>query len=94
MRPLDNVSWDECIRTLRRAGFVPAAESPSKVMLVSAGKTVLLQRVAILDETILQDALRSAGLSEPRFRALLAEGVAEALVPSSPVPSPRRAFGT
>jgi hypothetical protein len=77
MRPLNNVSWDECILALRRAGFVQAAESPSNVMLVSAGRTVLLQRVAILEETALDDALRSAGLGRPQFRALLAEGIAK-----------------
>jgi hypothetical protein len=71
---LDNVSWAACIQALRRAGFVRAAESPSNVILVSAGRTVLLQRVPVLDETSLQDALRSAGVSDERFVALLSEG--------------------
>jgi|HubBroStandDraft_6_1064221.scaffolds.fasta_scaffold190930_2 hypothetical protein len=76
MHSLSNISWAECIRALRRAGFVPAAESHHNVMLVSAGKAVLLRRVPFLDETVLEDALRSAGLTGAQFLALLAEGVA------------------
>ncbi len=74
---LDNVSWTACIEALRRAGFVWAAESPSNVVLVGAGRTVLLHRAPILDETVLQHALRCAGLSDAAFIALLSEAVAE-----------------
>jgi hypothetical protein len=73
MPRLQDVSWAACIQAFRRAGFVRAAESPSNVLLVSAGRTVLLRRVPILDETVLQAALRSAGLSDERFVALLSE---------------------
>ena len=83
MGSLDNVPWVECIEALRRAGFVRAAESPSNVILVGGGRTVLLQRVPILEEMALQGALRSAGLSTPRFLALLSEGVAKVL-PNAP----------
>jgi hypothetical protein len=86
MRRLDNVSWTECIEALRRAGFVQAAESPSNVMLVSAGRTVLLQRVPILDERVLKDALGAAGLSVSKFLALLSEGFAKVLQPEKRSP--------
>jgi hypothetical protein len=75
MPVLSNVSWADCLLAFRRAGFVRAAESPANVMLVSGGRTVLLQRVPVFDETVLRDALRSAGISGLRFVALLAEGV-------------------
>lgn len=81
-----HVSWDECIRAFRRAGFVRAAESPSNVILASAGRAVLLRRVPFFEETVLRDALRSAGLSDPRFVALLSEGL-DASSSSSPSPA-------
>ncbi len=81
MPPLCNVSWAECIEALRRAGFVQAAASPSNVVLVSAGRTVLLQRVAIFEEAVLMAAIRAAGLSRSTFLALLPEGVAQVVSP-------------
>jgi hypothetical protein len=85
MPSLCNVSWGECIQALRRAGFVQAAESPSNVMLVSAGRTVLLQRVAIFEEPVLMAALRAAGLSRSTFLSLLPEGVAQVVAPDHDV---------
>lgn len=82
MTCLDNVSWAACIQALRRAGFVRAAESPSSVMLVSAGRSVLLRRVPILDKSILEAALRAAGLSTATFVGLLPEGLGEGLPPA------------
>lgn len=76
MPSLCNVSWADCIQALRQAGFVQAAESPSNVMLVSAGRTVLVQRVAIFEEAVLMATIRAAGLSRSTFVALLSEGVA------------------
>ena len=99
MQRLDNVSWAECIQAFRRAGFVRAAESRANVMLVSASRTVLLRRVPVLEATVLEEALRSAGLSGSQFLALLAEGVAKvraaevssrAGLDYQPVPSPSR----
>jgi hypothetical protein len=79
MSCLDSVPWAACTQALRRAGFVRVAESPSNVVLVSAGRTVVLRRVPILDETMLQDALRCAGLSDAAFIALLSEAIPERL---------------
>jgi hypothetical protein len=70
-----DVSWVDGIRAFRRAGFVRAAESPSSVMLVSAGRSVLLQRVPVFDETVLREAVRSAGLNGPLFMELLSRGM-------------------
>jgi hypothetical protein len=71
MGRLCNVVWADCIRALRRAGFVCAAESPAAVMLVSPGRSVLLPRVPALDESALLAALRNTRLSEEEFLALL-----------------------
>src|SRR5579862_1964579 len=87
---LSNVSWAEGIRAFRRAGFVRAAESPASVVLVSAGRTVLLQRVLVFDEVILRDALQSARIGDARFRALLSEG-GDASPDASSTPAERKA---
>ena len=71
MGRLTDILWADCIRALRRAGFVCAAESPAVVMLVSAGRYVLLPRVPALDESAVLDALRAARLSAEDFLALL-----------------------
>jgi hypothetical protein len=52
-------------------------------MLVSAGRSVLLQRVPVLDESILQAALRAAGLSDAAFVELLGRGRVEGLASSA-----------
>jgi hypothetical protein len=69
-----DILWADCLRALRRAGFVCAAESPSAAMLVSADRSVLLPRVPALDETTLLTALRGTQLSEEEFLALLQGG--------------------
>ena len=74
-----NVPWAACIQALRRAGFVRAAESPSNVVLVGAGRSVLLHRVPILTEAMLRHALRCAGLSDAAFIALLSHATPERL---------------
>jgi hypothetical protein len=89
MPRLRDVSWASCIVAFRRAGFVQVAESPSNVVLVSAGRTVLLERVEILEETVLEDALRAAGLSGPKFITLLSEGITQVLQPDAAAPAPR-----
>jgi hypothetical protein len=94
MQRLDNVPWAECIQAFRRAGFVPAAESRANVMLVSASRTVLLRRVTVLEETVLEEALRSAGLSGSQFLALLTEGMAKVLPPDALSPGLGRAFSS
>ncbi len=73
MGRLGDIPWADCIRALRRAGFVCAAESPAGVMLVSAGRSVLLPRVAALDESALLAALRATRLTAEEFLALLWE---------------------
>jgi hypothetical protein len=70
---LGEVLWADCIRALRRAGFVCAAESPTAVMLVSAGRAVLLPRMRALDEIVLIATLRATRLSAEEFVALLGE---------------------
>jgi hypothetical protein len=70
---LGDVLWADCLRALRRAGFVCTAESPTVVMLVSAGRAVLLPRVPALDEIVLLATLRAARLSAEEFAALLQE---------------------
>ena len=70
---LSDVLWADCIRALRRAGFVCAAESPAAVVLVSAGRAVLLLRVPALDEMALLATLRATRLSVEDFAALLSE---------------------
>jgi hypothetical protein len=74
MRPDPRVPWADCIRVLRRAGFVCAAESPAAVVLVRAGRSVLLQRMPALDEPELVAAIRGAGLSGEAFLGLLDDG--------------------
>jgi hypothetical protein len=71
MDRLSDILWADCIRALRRAGFVCAAESPAAVVLVSAGRSVLLPRVPALGELELLAALRAARLSAEEFLALL-----------------------
>jgi hypothetical protein len=73
MSCLTDVVWADCIRALRRAGFVCAAESPAAVMLVSAGRSLLLPRVRALDDAALLPALRATRLSAEEFLALLRE---------------------
>jgi hypothetical protein len=70
---LGEVLWADCLRALRRAGFVCTAESPTAVMLVNAGRAVLLPRVPALDEIVLLATLRAARLSAEEFAALLRE---------------------
>jgi hypothetical protein len=70
---LGEVLWADCLRALRRAGFVCTAESPTAVMLVNAGRAVLLPRVPALDEIVLLATLRAARLSAEEFAALLHE---------------------
>jgi hypothetical protein len=82
-----DILWADCLRALRRAGFVCAAESPSAAMLVSAERSVLLPRVPALDEIALLTALRGTRLSEEEFLALLQ---AEPPAPSIARPGPRR----
>jgi hypothetical protein len=67
------VLWADCIRALRRAGYVCAAESPTVVMLVSGGRVVVLPRTPALDESVLRATLRTTGLSAEEFVALLRE---------------------
>jgi hypothetical protein len=71
MDRLSDILWADCIRALRRAGFVCAAESPAAVVLVSAGRSVLLPRVPAFGEFELLAALRAARLSAEEFLALL-----------------------
>jgi hypothetical protein len=71
MDRLGDVLWADCIRALRRAGFVCAAESPKAVMLVSAGRSVFLPRALALDEIALLGALRAIRLDPVEFLALL-----------------------
>jgi hypothetical protein len=71
MRLERNIPWDDCIRLLRGAGFVCAAESPAAVVLVSAGRSVVLRRVPAFDEPELVAALEVAGLRRERCLALL-----------------------
>ncbi len=71
MGRLRDILWADCLRALRRAGFVCAAESPSAAMLVSAERSVLLPRMPALDEMALLTALRGTRLSEEEFLALL-----------------------
>jgi hypothetical protein len=71
MRVDPRVPWADCIRVLRRAGFVCAAESPVAVVLVRAGRSVLLRRVPALDEPELVAAVHGAGLSGEAFLGLL-----------------------
>lgn len=73
MGRLRDILWADCIRALRRAGFVCAAESPAAVMLVNAGRSVLLPRMLALDELALLAALRAARLSVEEFLALVRE---------------------
>jgi hypothetical protein len=73
MSCLTDIVWADCIRALRRAGFVCAAESPAAVMLVSAGRSLLLPRVRALDDVALLPALRATRLSAEEFLALLRE---------------------
>jgi hypothetical protein len=73
MAYLAGVAWDECLRALRRAGFVVAAESDGAVVLVSAGHSVLMRRTPVLDDETLQGIFRSAALSQDQFVALLSE---------------------
>jgi hypothetical protein len=68
---LAEVPWVDCIRALRSAGFVKAAESPASVMLVGAGRSMLLRRMPVVDETTLDVTLCAAGLSRERFMELL-----------------------
>ena len=74
MRPDPRVPWADCIRVLRSAGFVCAAESPAAVVLVRAGRSVLLRRVPALDEPELVAAIRGAGLSGEALLGLLDDG--------------------
>jgi hypothetical protein len=71
MDRLGDVLWVDCLRALRRAGFVCAAESSTAVILVSAGRSVFLPRVPALDEIALLDALRATRLDPEEFLALL-----------------------
>jgi hypothetical protein len=73
MRLERDVAWADCIRVLRRAGFVCAAESPEAVVLVNAGRTVHLERVISFDEPSLLAALRAARVRGEDFLALLCE---------------------
>jgi len=68
---VSDISWDDCLRALRRAGLVCAAESPTAVMLVNAGRCVLLPRAPMLDESALFAALRATRLSGQEFLMLL-----------------------
>jgi hypothetical protein len=74
---LGDVLWADCIRALRVAGFVCAAESPTAVVLVSAGRSVLIPRVPALDERALLATLRATRLSGDEFLALLGRGRGE-----------------
>jgi hypothetical protein len=65
--------WADCIRALRRAGFVCAAESPAAVMLVNAGRSVLLPRAPSLNEHTMLATLRGTRLSPEDFLALLGD---------------------
>lgn len=73
MLRLGDVLWADCLRALRRAGFVCTAESPTAVMLVSAGRAVLLPRMPALDEMVLLATLRATRLSAEEFVELLGE---------------------
>jgi hypothetical protein len=64
------VPWADCIRALRGAGFVCAAESPAAVVLVRAGRSVLLRRVPAFDEPELVAALRGAGFGPLAAKSL------------------------
>jgi hypothetical protein len=70
---LGDVLWADCLRALRRAGFVCTAESPTAVMLVNAGRAVLLPRMPALDEMVLLATLRATRLSAEEFVELLRE---------------------
>jgi hypothetical protein len=64
------VPWADCIQALRGAGFVCAAESPVAVVLVRAGRSVLLRRVPALDEPELLAALQGAGFGRLAAKSL------------------------
>jgi hypothetical protein len=79
MRLDARLPWADCIRLLRDAGFVCAAESPAAVVLVRAGRSLLLRRVPALDEPELVAAVQGAGLSGEAFLGLLDDGRARLL---------------
>lgn len=68
---LSSVLLADCIRALGRAGYACAAESPTVLMLVSAGRVVVLPRRPALDEAVMLATLRTTGLSAEEFVALL-----------------------
>jgi hypothetical protein len=74
MRLDARLPWADGIRVLRDAGFVCAAESPAAVVLVRAGRSVVLRRVPAFDEPELVAAVQGAGLSGEMFRGLLDAG--------------------
>lgn len=73
MSRLRDILWADCLRALRRAGFVCAAESPAAVVLVNAGRSVFLQRVPALNENAILATLRGTRLSAEEFLALLGD---------------------
>ena len=73
MSRLCDILWSDCIRALRRAGFVCAAESPAAVVLVNAGRSVFLQRVPALNENAMLATLHVTRLSAEEFLALLGD---------------------
>jgi hypothetical protein len=79
MRLAPRLPWADCIRVLRSAGFVCAAESPAAVVLVRAGRSVLLRRAPVVDEPELVAAIQGAGLSGEAFLGLLDDGGARLL---------------
>jgi hypothetical protein len=84
MAYLAGVAWDACLRALRRAGFVVAAESHRAVVLARAGHSVLMHRAPVLDDETMQDIFRSTALSRDEFVALLSEDAG-----STPLRPPR-----
>jgi hypothetical protein len=82
MARLLEVPWVECLSALRRAGFVKSAESPASVVLVGAGRSLLLRRVPVVDERTLHVALSAVGISREQFLELLASE--ESLATSTP----------
>ena len=53
-------------------GFITAAESPAMVVLVRGSRSVLLPRVARVDEDTLHSVLHAAGLASEALVEILA----------------------